>query len=94
MPGLGFLPASKPSVDACSSCPLWPGRLSDVLSEDGKELGDGTEWQRRGQPRRDAPEPALVVQVAGQWPPGWKRLSGPTPGQWPWRLQGQQKGAR
>ena len=49
MSGSGILPASKPSVDACS-LPAPSGPVDcDVLSEDGKKLGNGAERQRRGQ---------------------------------------------
>lgn len=66
--GSGLLPASKPKVCTCSRLPqaaLQAG-AGHVLGEDGEELGDGAERQGGGQARGDAPEPALMVEVAGQ----------------------------
>lgn len=40
--------------------------MCNLLSECGKELSHSSDGHGRSQPRLDAPDPALVVEVAGQ----------------------------
>lgn len=44
-------PLSKPRAYTCSlpALPELPCRLTDILSENREELGNGAEWQRWGE---------------------------------------------